>query len=252
MIDSGCTSHVTFDKRDFISYHDFPIPGVTRTAGKSQTIEIKGHGTIALRVIVNGELHTLLLHNALYVPQATDRFFAPRVPIERGHHMVMDHHQLVLYQHVTKRSLFIAKYDSTDRLYWLEATIMTRSDSDTVLMSTKSTPSIYNLWHQRFGHTGKKSIEKLPENVKGVPESIPAPMKRPLCNGCEFGKLKRVPFPHSESRAEHLLDLIHMDLVEYPTLSIDGYKYTLTILDDHTSLGLTWFLKRKSRCSACL
>lgn len=117
MIDSSYTSHVTFNKRDFISYHDFPIPGVARTAGKSQTIEIKGHGTIVLHATVNGKHHTLLLHNALYVSQATDRFFAPRVPIERGHHMLMDHHQLVLYQHVTKCPLFIAKYDSANCLY---------------------------------------------------------------------------------------------------------------------------------------
>jgi hypothetical protein len=28
--------------------------------------------------------------------------------------------------------------------------------------------------------------------------------------------------------------------------SIDGYCYTLTTLDDHSSFGLTWFLKHKS------
>lgn len=159
--------------------------------------------------------------------------------------MVMDHHQLVLYQYVTKCPLFIAKYDLTDCLYWLEATIITQSDPDAVLMSTKSTPSTYDLWHRRFGHAGKKSIEKLPGNVKGVLESIPTPTERPPCNGCEFGKLKCAPFPPSESRAKHPLDLIHMDLVEYSTLSIDGYEYTLTTLDDHTSLGLIWFLKCK-------
>lgn len=37
-----------------------------------------------------------------------------------------------------------------------------------------------------------------------------------------------------------------MDLVEFPNLSIEGYKFLMTTLDDHSSFGLAWFLKRKS------
>jgi transposase InsO family protein len=106
--------------------------------------------------------------------------------------------------------------------------------------------SDYDLWHKRFGHPGKKSIEELPGKVKGVPDCITAPANLKPCDGCEFGKSKRAAFPSSESQTEHLLDLIHMDLVEYPVQSIDGYHYTLTTLDDHFSFGLTWFLKHKS------
>ena len=37
-----------------------------------------------------------------------------------------------------------------------------------------------------------------------------------------------------------------MDLVEFPSLSIESYKFTLTILDDHLSMDLSFFLKWKS------
>ena len=37
-----------------------------------------------------------------------------------------------------------------------------------------------------------------------------------------------------------------MDLVEYPSLSIDGFKFSLTTMDDYSSFGLMWYLKRKS------
>jgi transposase InsO family protein len=111
---------------------------------------------------------------------------------------------------------------------------------------SSASTSDYDLWHRRFGHPGKKSVEELPGKVKGVPDRITAPANPKPCDGCKFGKSKCAAFPSSDSRTEHLLDLIHMDLVEYPVQSIDGYRYTLTTLDDHSSFGLTWFLKHKS------
>ena len=41
-----------------------------------------------------------------------------------------------------------------------------------------------------------------------------------------------------------------MDLVEFPSLSIESYKFTLTILDDYSSMDLSFFLKRKSNAFA--
>jgi transposase InsO family protein len=111
---------------------------------------------------------------------------------------------------------------------------------------SSASTSNYDLWHRHFGHPGKKSVEELPGKVKGVPDHITALANPKPCDGCKFGKSKHAVFPSSESRTEHLLDLIHMDLVEYPVQSIDGYHYTLTTLDDHSSFGLTWFLKHKS------
>jgi hypothetical protein len=48
MNDTGCTSHVTHDINDFIHYHEFTTPECAKTAGKSQYIEIKEHGTVVL------------------------------------------------------------------------------------------------------------------------------------------------------------------------------------------------------------
>ena len=66
------------------------------------------------------------------------------------------------------------------------------------------------------------------------------------CEGCEKGKSKRLPFPTSWSRAKQPLDLVHSNLDEMPVLSIGGYKYTATHLDDHSSYGVMFYLKNKS------
>jgi hypothetical protein len=115
-------------------------------------------------------------------------------------------------------------------------------------MANGSTASTfdYNLWHQCFEHSEKKSVEELSGKVKGVPNHIIALANPKLCDGCKFRKSKHAAFPASESQTEHLLDLIHMDLVKYLVQSIDSYCYTLTTLDNHSSFGLTWFLKHRS------
>ena len=61
-----------------------------------------------------------------------------------------------------------------------------------------------------------------------------------------MGKSKRLPFPTSKSRAKQPLNLVHSDLDEMSDLSIGGYKYTTTYLDDYSSFGVIFYLKKKS------
>ena len=60
------------------------------------------------------------------------------------------------------------------------------------------------------------------------------------------GKSKILPFPPLKSRAKQPLDLVHSDLDKMPVLSISGYKYTTTYLDDHASFGVIFYLTKKS------
>jgi hypothetical protein len=192
----------------------------------------------------------------LYVLQASAQFIAPHEPLQKGHVITMDKKCLTLKANqIDSPILYKAFFDAQDCLYWLNATIMhdpTQVNKEPSggqwLMTNGSSASTsnYDLWHKCFGHPGKKSIEELRGKVKGVPDCITAPANPKPCDGCEFGKSKHAAFPSLESRTEHPLDLIHMDLVEYPVQSIDGYCYTLTTLNDHFSFDLTWFLKYKS------
>ena len=103
----------------------------------------------------------------------------------------------------------------------------------------------YTLWHRRMGHTHQCIIKHLGQNTEGGPnQTTVAPMG--ACAGCEKGKSKRLPFPLSKSRAQRPLDLVHSDLDEMPVLSIGRYKYTMTSLDDHSSYGVIFYLKKKS------
>ena len=108
-----------------------------------------------------------------------------------------------------------------------------------------ATLSDYTLWHRRMGHANQCVIKHLGKNTEGGPnQTTEAP--NGACEGCEKGKSKRLPFPPLKSRVKQPLDLVHSDLDEMPVLSLGGYKYTATYLDDYSSLGVVFYLKKKS------
>ena len=49
------------------------------------------------------------------------------------------------------------------------------------------------------------------------------------------------------SRAKHVLNLVHSNLDKMSSVSIDGYIYTATYLNDHSRYGMMFFLKNKSK-----
>ena len=100
-----------------------------------------------------------------------------------------------------------------------------------------ATLSDYTLWHRRMGHAHQRVIKHLDKNTEGGPYQTTNPPSG-ICEGCEMGKSKRLPFPTSKSRAKQPLDLIHSDLHEMSDLSIGRYKYTATYLDDYSSFGV--------------
>ena len=103
----------------------------------------------------------------------------------------------------------------------------------------------HDLWHQCLGHANSRVIKALLAHVIGGPATGAASPPMGLCDRCEKGKSKRLPFPPSKSQAETTLALVHSDLEEMSTASIDRYKWTATYLDDHTRYGMMFFLKHK-------
>ena len=125
MLDSGCNCHVTPVKSDFVHYHDFPTPRYTKTAGQSQLIEIKEHGMVYVKhVLENGDKRTLVLSEVLYIPQASTRFFAPSALIKLEHYAKITAEKFYLYHKMPKADgspqlIFSGLRDKMTDLYWL-------------------------------------------------------------------------------------------------------------------------------------
>ena len=125
-------------------------------------------------------------------------------------------------------------------IHWLMADIMNPE-----LEMVSMTSIDYNTWHNRFGHPGNDALRHAPDNVQGLEKKIPIPTEKIPCKGCEMGKAAQQPYPPSKKRAEHILDLVHMDIKEIPNLSYHKFKYVLTILDDCSSFAVAVKIRHK-------
>jgi len=119
-------------------------------------------------------------------------------------------------------------------------------DESAHIMSDAPVQNTSLLWHRRLGHVAISTLRKMA--ASGHYDVKPEDVKQDFfCATCAKCKMTRLPFPTSEtSRAEDLLDLIHTDLqgpIEVP--SVDGYVYILTLLDDKSRYGFTYYLRKK-------
>ena len=138
---------------------------------------------------------------------------------------------------------YIVSLPKSGRLHSFDMELV--RNKDTVPGAIIATLSDYTLWHRRMGHAHQHVIKHLGKNTEGGPhQTTDAPSG--ACEGCEKGKSKRLPFPTLKSRATKPLDLVHSDLDKMPVVSMGGYKYTATYLDDYSSFGVMFYLKKKS------
>lgn len=104
-------------------------------------------------------------------------------------------------------------------------------DSKIVLCLTLflSNENNIDLWHQRLGHPGSKTIEQICRIFSFV-HSI----SKIACDTCHFSKQNKLPFWQSNTHSLNVFNLIHVD-IQGPIgiASIHGHMYFLTIVDDH-------------------
>ena len=61
---------------------------------------------------------------------------------------------------------------------------------------------------------------------------------------CDLGKYTKTAFRSSDSRSVGILDLIHSDLCgPMSSVSLRGYEYYVTFIDDHSRKTWIYFLK---------
>ena len=200
-------------------------------------------GTIAIcHKMMDGKDSNISLSQVLFVPTANGRFYSTTFATEKGceAHQTKECHDV----YSSDGTKFITgTRKATSGLFFFKAEVLWKQDSEATILVLKL--NTHDIWHQRLGHANSRVIKALPAHVIGGPATGAASPPMGLCDGCEKGKSKRLPFPPSKSRAETTLALVHSDLDEMSAASIDGYKWTATYLNDHTCYGMMFFLKHK-------
>ena len=107
------------------------------------------------------------------------------------------------------------------------------------------------LWHYRLGHPSSQRLALLKSIV---PDLTSYNNNNSFdCHICPLAKQHKLHFPKSTSVFLACFDLIHADIWgPYSTPSLNGSKYFLTLVDDHSGCTWVYLIKSKSDASSLI
>ena len=99
--------------------------------------------------------------------------------------------------------------------------------------------------HRILAHINYKALPYVSKVVIGLPDLNIE--HEGTCKGCEKGKNIKNPFLKSETKTKGTLELIHSDVCgPISSISLSGYEYYVTFIDDYSRNTWIYFLKNKS------
>ena len=181
------------------------------------------------------------LNNILHVPQIYKNLLRV-AKLTRDNNVYMEFHPYVCYVKDSqgRKLLRGTLYDDLYRL-------QTPSPH-----SRSSTPSIFlgehiSLvgWHRRLSHPNKALLRRLLSNFRLPISSSEFPT---VCEPCQLGKSRCLPFYHSHVSSSSPFQLIYSDVWgPSPVSSINGSSYFVLFIDDCTKFIWVYFMSHKSQ-----
>ena len=241
VIDSGCSSHLTYDRSAFVNYKSFS-PTIL-DLGADSTAQIVGQGDINIEVQVKGKLRNCTIKNVKHVPSLRYQLLSVSCMAKLGVKTMFDSSGASLVRSYDGHLLATGSV-TPNGLYLLDAG-PPKTSTDTALLAS------LGLWHRRLAHVNTAGIKSMADHgvVKGI-RYKPTPLSD--CVGCILGKSHRSPIPKSSpSRASRVLELVHSDVlgpVEVP--SVGGARYIITFIDDYSNWTVGYTMRNKSESLA--
>ena len=100
------------------------------------------------------------------------------------------------------------------------------------------------LWHSRLGHPNKVALHKVLSNLN---VQVPANTHVMFCDACQYGKLHQNSFPSTPLHTTAPFQVVHLDVWGLaPLLSLEGYRYYVSFVDDFTRYTWIYPLSLKS------
>jgi len=230
IIDSGATDHITPNLQYFSSYSPLSQESfIVMPNGKHA--KIHHIGTIQLTP-------SLTLSHALHVQEFHYNLLsASKLAKELAANVIFTPHQCYLQGPSMRQPLAIGKENGG--LYLMDHKFYNPSSAGSSNLSflpgTTAAPSAFScqmspleLWHCRLGHISFGNMKHI--------DAIPSCKSRPnsVCQVCHHAKQHRDSFPDSTSCTFSIFEIIYVDLWgPYAHPTHNGYKYFLTIVDDH-------------------
>lgn len=236
LIDSGCTSHMTFDRSAFSSYKI--LENLTVEMGTKDTVKIAGKGDIFVQITVNGTASKIKLCDVLHVPDFGYQLLSVSKMDLRGVTITFKSGRCT----ISTNNTTIATGSRHGSLYVLDR-------DSTCTTSESAYTSTVKLWHERLAHVDSSGIRSMVNNgvVKGINLSSSS-TSTDACTGCVYGKGHQAPIPKaSTSRSSALLELVHSDVLGPVNVSsLGGSRYFISFIDDFSKWTTVFTMRYKS------
>ena len=232
LVDTGATSHIINDSSKFVSFDtNFDSSShFMELADGSKANVVLGKGNANVKLFdVRGNVHNVMLHNALYIPSYNQNIFSVSAEVDRGASVSLGQ-QVSTYTTEEGKVFEIRK---KGRLYYLNS----------ISSSVKNTSSI-QAWHRILGHCNYGDVRKLEKVVKGMRITN---YEEAECEVCTQGKMCQTRNREPDQRASVPLEFVHCDLAgPIEPVAKDGFKYALSFVDDFSGTNMIYFLRQKS------
>lgn len=231
LIDSGCTSHMTFD-RDLFKELDTSVISKVQI-GNGDYLAVEGRGTVTIR----GSSGTKLIQDVLFVPDINQNLLSVGQLLEKGFNVIFQDNHCQIKDAEGKDVFRVL----------MRGKSFTLEQEQIAYYAKKANAEV---WHKRLGHFHHAAVMNLQKKnlVQGLPylgDDIPD------CKTCQIGKQARIPFKNATWRATEKLQLIHTDLARpIKTPSLNGSKYYIVFIDDYTRMCWIYFLRFKSEVAS--
>ena len=243
LVDSGASSHMTWDKELLTDYQEFETPQKVGL-GDGRQVDALGTGKVYLEMRFKvSQPKMSVMYRVLYVPQLACNLFSVRAASSKGIFIKFGHSRCWIRG---KNGKLLGMGTMVDRLYCLDCEIIQSTEAAT--LATKSRDSDLDVWHYRLGHASEHTIKNMAHKQLASGITLPKQAQLSFCEGCVAGKMTRKPFwSVGEIRSKRKLRLVHSDVCgPMPTESIGGNKYFVTFIDDFSRCCAVYFLRSKS------
>ena len=269
LVDSGCTTHIERNDANFSSFHENFNPGthsIKLADGEKKTGIVEGTGTVSSCFEdQEGTRFNVSLNDALFIPGFSQDILSVNKSVKSGCTITFSPEGSTLKTKQGKVFNIIEK----DKLYYLQRkTGKSSRGSETVvetdrkplentsrvLSATVHTPGKHNLqeWHRILGHSNVKDIQCLSKVVDNMEITSNENFD---CSTCVQAKMSQTisRYVCPDARAKRVLELVYCDLVGPITpISREGYRYSMTFIDEYSGAVKIYMLKAKSDATTAL
>jgi transposase InsO family protein len=247
ILDSGASDHMCNQRELFLTYESFDTPRMV-CVGDGGCIEAQGQGHFNMLMFDGHRWNKNYLVDVLHVPKLKYNLFSVGTALDKGFKMQSTRTTCEL----TKNENTVAVGVRRGKLFSMKFKVIypgeMKSANKESQANVASTGMIRD-WHERLVHQNlqhvKEILGRFHIRVKSEEDMF--------CEACAMGKMHRLPFPNSESRANAIGELIHADLCgPMETRSIVRSRYYLLLKDNYSHFRVVYFIENKAQTTRCI